>query len=289
MNKKETPLIVIVGPTASGKTSLAVEVAEKFNGEIICADSRTVYRHLAIGTAKPDSLDRCRVVHWGLDLIDPDENFSVAGFKRYAQEAIDDIRARQKVPFLVGGSGLYINSVIYNYQFDLTDDAKKNSCFEKMTIKELHEYCFINNIELPENNLNKRYVIRNIERNGRCSRVDNVLTKNTFVVGISTTKSILRDRIKLRIDQMIDNGVVKEATEVGDFYGWNCEAMKGNAYPLIKKYLDGEFNVDILKSKLSTADWKLAKRQMTWFKRDANIKWGELDDIKEYLYDLFAN
>ena len=119
---EQLPLVVIVGPTASGKTGLAIELAEKYNGEIICADSRTIYRGMDIGTAKPTLKERQGVVHWGLDLVEPGEAFSAADFKAYADDKIANIRSREKVPFLVGGTGLYIDAVIFNYQFGTTAD-----------------------------------------------------------------------------------------------------------------------------------------------------------------------
>ena len=103
------PLVVIAGPTASGKTGLAISVAERFNGEIICADSRTIYRGMDVGTAKPTADDRARVPHWGVDLVDPGDRFTAADFKEYPNAKIADIRNRQKIPFLVGGTGLYID------------------------------------------------------------------------------------------------------------------------------------------------------------------------------------
>ena len=111
----ETPLIVIVGPTASGKTSLAIKLAKKFGGEIICADSRTVYRDMDIGTAKPTLVERQEVAHWGLDLVEPGQLFSAADFKEYATKRIAEIRDRGNIPFLVGGTGLYIDGVIFNF------------------------------------------------------------------------------------------------------------------------------------------------------------------------------
>src|SRR4051812_9831711 len=111
------PLIVIVGPTASGKTALAIEIAKLFNGEIICADSRTIYRGMDAGTAKPTTRERSIVPHWGLDLVEPGDSFSVADFKSYALNKITEIRARNHIPLLVGGSGLYVDAVLFDYQF----------------------------------------------------------------------------------------------------------------------------------------------------------------------------
>lgn len=115
--RSEPPLVVIVGPTASGKTALAIELAEMYGGEIICADSRTVYQGMDIGTAKPTSEEQARVPHWGLDLVQPDEHFTVADFQAYAYAKIAEIRERGHIPLLVGGTGLYVDSVLFNFSF----------------------------------------------------------------------------------------------------------------------------------------------------------------------------
>jgi tRNA dimethylallyltransferase len=189
------PLVVIAGPTASGKTSLAIEMAERFDGEIICADSRTIYKGMDIGTAKPTKEERERVPHWGLDLVEPNERYSVAEFKAYAVRKIEDIRARGKVPFLVGGTGLYVDAIIFDYEFGPAADMERRQSLEKMTIEELHAYCSENNIELPENRLNKRYVIRSIEQKSINTKRRSTLIDNCFVVGIATDRDILRTRI----------------------------------------------------------------------------------------------
>jgi tRNA dimethylallyltransferase len=146
----EAPLIVIVGPTASGKSALAMQLAERFGGEIICADSRTVYKGMDIGTAKPSAEDQARVPHHGLDLVEPGERFSAVDFKNYATQTIADIRARGKIPFLVGGTGLYVDAVIFDYHFGQADPELRAK-LEALSLEELHEYCRNNNIKLPEN------------------------------------------------------------------------------------------------------------------------------------------
>lgn len=288
-NIKKIPLIVIVGPTASGKTSLAIELAEKYNGEIICADSRTVYKDMDIGTAKPTLEERARVVHWGLDLIEPGESFSAADFKRYADDKIADICQRGRVPFLVGGTGLYIDAVIYDYQFGNAADIELRQEFEQLTIEQLHEYCINNSIELPENKLNKRYVIRAIEQKSINRKRNNTIRDDTFVVGIATDREILRTRIKDRTEQFFDNGVVEEATMLGKKYGWKSEAMTGNIYPLVHRYLEGELSLDEIKDKYTTLDWRLAKRQLTWLRRNKDVKWLSLTDAKTCLVGILAN
>lgn len=288
-NYNKTPLIVIVGPTASGKTSLAINLAEIYGGEIICADSRTVYKDMDIGTAKPSYEDCQRVPHWGIDLIYPYEYFSAAEFKQYALKKIEDIRSRNKIPFLVGGTGLYIDAIVFDYKFGNKSDVKKRTLLEKLTIEELWEYCSKNNIELPDNYNNKRYVIRCIEQGGINNSRKVEINNNIIVVGISTDRDNLRKRIKDRIEQFFDNNVVEEARILGKIYGWDNRAMSGNIYPILHKYIDNEINIEEAKVEIFYRDWHLAKRQMTWFRRNKNIEWLELNQVPSYIYSRMAS
>lgn len=288
MTTVDKPLVVIVGPTASGKTALAIELAEICGGEIICADSRTIYKGLDIGTAKPTTQDRLRVPHWGLDLVDPSDYFSVADFKVYAERKIDEIRSRGNVPFLVGGTGLYVDSVIFDYQFGGKADIDQREDLNKLTLSELYDYCNKYNIILPENEKNKRYVIRAIERNGTNASKHSCLINNTIIVGISVDNEILRTRIEHRAEQLFDDGVVDEAKVLGDKYGWNNEALKGNIYPLAHSYLLGDITWDVMRTKFSILDWRLAKRQITWLKRNPFIKWLSIDQAKSYLFSCLS-
>ena len=288
-NYNKTPLIVIVGPTASGKTSLAINLAEIYGGEIICADSRTVYKDMDIGTAKPSYEDCQRVPHWGIDLVYPYEYFSAAEFKQYSLKKIEDIRSRNKIPFLVGGTGLYIDAIIFDYKFGNKSDVKKRTLLEKLTIEELWEYCSKNNIELPDNYNNKRYVIRCIEQGGINNSRKVEINNNIIVVGISTDRDNLRKRIKDRIEQFFDNNVVEEARILGKIYGWDNRAMSGNIYPILHKYIDNEINIEEAKVEIFYRDWHLAKRQMTWFRRNKNIEWLELNQVPSYIYSRMAS
>ena len=287
-NLRTLPLVVIVGPTASGKTSLAVSLAEQFGGEIICADSRTIYKDMDIGTAKPTKADQARVPHWGVDLITPGERYTVADFKRYAESKIEEIRARGHVPFLVGGTGLYVDAVIFDYQFGAEVDQGLRSQLEKLSIEQLHDYCRDNNINLPENKLNKRYVIRAIEQNGRLTERRSEPISTSIIVGIATEKDILRTRIVQRTEQLFEDGVVAEATMLGEKYGWDNAAMTGNIYPLIHSYLLGERTLVEIKDKNTTVDWHLAKRQLTWLRRNPYITWLSLTDANDFLVDRLA-
>jgi tRNA dimethylallyltransferase len=282
------PLIVIAGPTASGKTSLAIEIAKAYGGEIISADSRSIYKYMNIGTAKPSITEREGVPHWGIDLVCPGEFFSAADFKSYALNKIDEIRQRGSMPILVGGTGLYIDAIIFDYKFgDKVDEVIRRN-LNNMNIPQLHEYCDKHNIQIPENKLNKRYVIRNIERNGVQFLRRKEPINNAIVVGISTDRLILRTRIENRIEQLFDDGVVNEAKVLGEKYGWENEAMKGNVYPLAKLYLSGIITIEEMKAKLVTIDWRLAKRQMTYLRRNSFIKWGTINESKKYIISQLA-
>lgn len=282
------PLVVIVGPTASGKTALAIELAKKCGGEIICADSRTIYKYTDIGTAKPTKAEQATVPHWGIDLVEPGEYFSAADFKRYADKKIEEIRSRGHVPFLVGGTGLYVDSVIFDYQFGERADQETRQKLQRMSLDELHDYCKKNGITLPENYKNKRYVIRYIERNNQKPQKLVVPVSNSIIVGIATEKSILRTRIEQRAEQIFEDTVIDEAKSLGDKYGWDNEAMKSNIYPLIYKFIKGDISLVDAKNTFITLDWRLARRQMTWLRRNPYINWLALDDARKYLSDRLA-
>jgi tRNA dimethylallyltransferase len=286
--RPEPPLVVIAGPTASGKTSLAISLAKQFGGEIICADSRTVYQGMDIGTAKPTVSEQVGVSHWGLDLVEPGMTFTAADFKQYALAKIAEIRARGNVPFIVGGTGLYIDGVIFNYQFGALADEGQRAQWEKMTIEELHNYCNKNDIVLPENSHNRRYVIRAIEQKSINTKRSDAPAPNTIVVGIATKKDILRTRIIQRSEQLFDDGMVEEATILGKKYGWESEAMTGNVYPLVRKFLAGELSREQLVQEFITSDWRLAKRQMTWLRRNEHILWLTLADAEHFLAQKLA-
>lgn len=282
MATRTTPLVVIVGPTASGKSALAIELAEQFGGEIICADSRTVYKGMDIGTAKPSAEDQARVSHWGLDLVVPGERFSAADFKEYANEKIADILARGKIPFLVGGTGLYVDGVVFDFEFQPANESLRAE-LEELSLEELYEYCRKNNVMLPENSKNKRYVIRQIERGNVIPERLQVPQRETIVVGIATDREVLRERISKRSEQLFADGVVDEAKRLGEKYGWESQAMTGNIYRLVHEFVQGNITDAELKQKFETSDWQLAKRQLTWLKRNPHIKWLERDYAKKYI------
>jgi len=266
-------LIVVVGPTASGKSALAMRIAAMYNGEVIAADSRTIYRGMDIGTAKPSAEDQRRVRHHMLDIRNPDESFSAAEFQKLANAAIADIQSRGKLPILVGGTGLYIDAVIFDYRFGPPADAKKRAELNALSVEELQKLCRENNIDIPINSTNKRHLVRAIELGGLLKR-KMVLRDRIFVVGISTEKDILKQRIEKRAREMVAQGVVEEVKRIGKRYRWRGEALKGNIYRIFKEVVEEKVTLDAAIDMFVAYDLALAKRQMTWFKRNSHIVWS---------------
>lgn len=282
------PLIVITGPTASGKTSLAIKIAQQYNGEIISADSRAIYTGADIATAKPTVDEQALVPHWGIDLVRPGQYFSVADYKKYAVQKIAEIRGRGHLPILAGGTGLYIDSVLFDYQFGTKANKWLRYLLQHLPMRVLYSYCNKHNIDMPENYKNKRYIIRAIENAGtKRSRSDTPIAAS-IIVGITTDKAVLHERIERRVEQIFENGVIEEAKRLGKKYGWKNEAMKSNFYPLIRMYIKGKLSLDEMKEKSIVLDWRLAKRQLTWMRRNNFIHWLSLNDAEKYIIDQLA-
>lgn len=274
MSIQQSPLIVIVGQTASGKSALALKVAQRLSGEIICADSRTVYKGMNIGTAKLTGEERGSIRHYGLDLIVPGQSFSAAQFQDLAFRAIDQISRKGKLPIMAGGTGLYIDGVLYNYRFG-PKDVRLRQQLEPLTLQELIEHCKKHNVELPQNRQNRRYVIRAIEQGGINHQRKEHMRSNTIVVGISTNREVLEQRIRQRAAKMFASGVIEEARTLGATYGWQASGLDGNIYPVIKRLITGEIGQEEAIELCVRSDLQLAKRQMTWFKRNPDIIWSD--------------
>lgn len=285
----EPPLVVIVGPTGSGKTDLAIKVAKQFDGEIISADSRAIYRGLDIGTAKPSTEEMQGIPHWGIDIVGPGEHFTASDFQCYAKTTIEDIRARSHLPILVGGTGLYVDSVVYDYQFpNGCMDVRRRNKLSKLTIDELHQYCYKNNIELPDNEQNKRYVVNNILRKGTKGKRRDTPIENCIVVGIAIDKLTLWNRLERRAVQMWRSGLSDEARREACRYGWTSGAMTGNTYRVARQYQDGQLDDASAIARIAILDRQLAKRQLTWLKRSEYIAWMTADDAYTYIAQVLA-
>ena len=238
---KLSPLVVIVGETASGKSSLAMQLARKYSGEIICADSRTIYKGMDIGTAKPSKKDREEMKHYLLDIIEPGERYSASQFKQDAVNAINDITKRGKLPIMVGGTGLYIDAVIFDYGFSDGKQARNPT----------------NSRHLSQDTLHKK----------------NELRQNTLVIGLDRSREEVKNNIEQRVEQMIQAGYIEEVKILLTRYGKNNSALSGIDYRTVVKYIEGELTLNEVKLELIKGDKSLAKRQRTWFRRNKNINW----------------
>lgn len=274
------PLIVITGPTGSGKSRLALELAEKHSGEIICADSRTVYRGMDIGTAKPTADEKARVPHHLLDLVEPGERFTAHEFQSHATRAIADIRSRGRVPFLVGGTGLYIDSVILDYEWP---EQKSTKTYDNLSVNDLQTMLKSQHIQLPENKNNKRHLVNALRRqNAPKKRVAPL--ENTCVVAITTDTHELEKRLRARAEAMFASGVIDEARRLGDRYGWDSEAMTGNIYPILRRVIEGELTEAEAIELFIIKDRQFAKRQLTWLKRHDFVRWLNLHDAQRFIH-----
>ncbi len=267
------PLVVVVGETGSGKSALAMELARRLNGEIICADSWTVYKGFDIGTAKPSREDREVVPHHLLDIADPGEGYSAALFKEQTSSLIEDILQRGRLPILVGGSGLYIDSILYSYSFldsaDLSERAKLNT----MELPELLGYA--EELGLDMNGIdirNKRRIVRHIENRG-ARPYRKPLRSNTCVIGLLVPRDELEGRIERRVDTMLAAGLEDEVRQLSKSYGWDVEPMKGIGYREWKDYFHAGKTLAETRQAIVHDSLQLAKKQRTWFRRNNSIHW----------------
>lgn len=278
------PLVVVVGETASGKSDLAMQIAQEFDGEIICADSWTVYKGFDIGTAKPSSDDRKLVPHHLLDVANPAEGFNAALFQKLALEAIDDITSRGKVPILCGGTGLYIDSILYNYSFLPATDPAVREALNSKSLADLIQRAEDMQLDTSGVDLrNKRRVIRLIENEG-IRPTKQPLRQSTLILGVRRPPEELYERIVKRIDSMVAAGFVDEVKLLGEQYGWDCEPMRAPGYRAFAAYVRGDITLDQAKERFRQNDLQLAKKQRTWFKRNRDIYWvTEARDALMYL------
>ena len=283
MINKKTKLIAIVGPTASGKTALAIRLAERFNGEIICADSRTIYKGMDIGTAKPSAEERARIPHHLLDLIEPNETLSAAEFKRLAEEAIAGITKCSKVPFLVGGSGLYAYGVIYDYQFPAGPANNLRSELQDIELPALVERLQQQDPEAAESIdlQNRRRVIRALETIGQPRQKAQRLSPNILLLGLNPQKEALDTRVTQRTHAMFQIGLIDEVRRLTEQYGVDIESLKSPGYAEIVQYLAGEIDEAEAKRLIELHTRQLVKRQLTWYRRNPEIQWlDDSDDVE---------
>ncbi len=266
-------IIVIVGETASGKSSLALQLAQRFNGEIICADSSTVRRQASIGTAKPTADEQALVTHHLVDIVDPDQDFSAAKFQQLAKAAITDVCGRGKLPIVVGGTGLYIDALLYDYSFLPSVSQESREELNSLGLEQLLDLIERKGYELGTiDTRNQRRLIRFIETGG-VQPTKQLLRANTLVLGLETERAVLHQRIAERVDAMLEQGLEQEVKALADSYGWGCEALKAVGYSQWQNYFSGDKTLEETRQNIVKATRDLAKRQRTWFKRNKSIQW----------------
>lgn len=311
LNEKQN-LLVIIGPTAIGKTAISIDVAKKLNGEIISADSMQIYKFMDIGTAKvkPEEMDG--INHYLIDVVYPDEEFTVADFKYYAEKYIKQISESGKVPIVAGGTGLYLNSLVYELKFT---KVKKNEEFRKQCeeIANLYGNQFLYNklSEVDAETANRlspndrKRIIRALEIYNETGKPMSYHNKNfrkevdkynLTMIGLNTERSKLYSRINERVDKMIEEGLIEEVKKLLSMgYNKNLTSMQAIGYKEIISYLEGEIELEEAIEILKRNTRRFAKRQLTWFKRDDRIKWidvsnfDSIDEIGNYIVDCFKS
>ncbi len=292
-------VVVIVGPTASGKTAVSIELAKKINGEIISADSMQIYKDMDIGSAKPTKEEMQGIPHHMLDVVEPYEVFNVAKYKEMAEECIEKILAKNKVPIIVGGTGLYVSTLTKGVEFsDIENDLEYRDELTKISLEEngvdrLFEMLKEVDPEaakvIEKNNV--RRVIRALEIykvTGKTkTQVDRESIKEVKydykVFGLNWDRQELYERIDKRVDIMLDMGLLDEVKHVKE-KGISSTALQGLGYKEIIEYFNGECTLEEAIEKIKQETRRYAKRQMTWFKKDKNIIWLDAKD-KDYVVD----
>jgi len=287
------PLILIVGPTAVGKTELAIKLAKKLNGEIISADSRLFYRGMDIGTAKPSLEERSRVPHYLIDIVNPAETLSLAVFQQKAREIIADIHNRGKLPFLVGGTGQYVRAIIQGWTPpEVTENTKLRDQLERMKDKNSAEWLHAK-LQILDPNSAEKIDARNVRRSIRALEV--ILTTgrrfsdlrgqvdspyHSITIGLTRPRVELYERVDQRIEEMFANGLldeVKGLLEKGN--SPTLPSMSAIGYRECIRVVKGEWNIEQAKVEIRRATRVFVRRQANWFKEsDPNIMWFKVEN-----------
>ena len=289
-------IIAIIGPTAVGKTALSFKLAERFQTELVSADAYQVYKGMDIGTAKATKDELATYRHHLIDIIEPNEDFSAAAFQEAARTTIEDLHERGKIPILVGGTGLYVQSLLEGYEFKAKRHSKEerqaaSSRIAALSEEELKAYITEKTgyeppdwHELLSNSHRLVRLVGAIEKGEGAAAVMPQKAGgplyHAFVIGLSLSRQVLYERIEKRIDAMIESGWIDEVQQLlQDGVLPEAQAMKAIGYKELVLYLDGQLSLEAASELIKKRTRHFAKRQMTWFKRMPYIRWYEKDDF----------
>ncbi|MBP9813420.1 tRNA dimethylallyltransferase [Candidatus Saccharibacteria bacterium] len=267
-------LLAIVGPTASGKTALAIELAKRLNGEIISADSRAVYKGLDIGTAKPSASEQELVKHYGLDLVEPEQRYSASQFVEYAKKIVNSLQAENKLPIVVGGTGLYVDALLYDFKMPKPNPELRTK-YSNFSDEQLIEAIKAKGLGLPNNYKNRLHLVNTLERDGQQATKRAGLPASYRIIGLNPGKATLDERISQRAKHMLVSGVIEEANGLINRHGSEAHALQTGIYKQLILNIKQNKPIDECLTDFIKSDKQLAKRQMTWFKRNKDIKWFE--------------
>ena len=306
MNKPK--VIVICGPTASGKTSLSIELAKKINGEIISCDSMQIYKDMNIGTAKPSEEEMQGVKHYLLSIIEPTQRYSVAEYKKDAEKAIEEILAKNKTPIVVGGTGLYVDSLIYGIEYqNIKLDEQYREKLEKRVLEEGLEVLYKEAKKIDEQAIQKispndqKRILRILEiyhTTGKTKTQQEIESrKNDIkydykVFALNMEREKLYERINKRVDIMIEQGLIKEVEELLNKYSQFPTAMQGLGYKEVVEYLQRKITKEEMIEKVKRETRRYAKRQITWFRKNKQTIWLDAskgDSNIEEILNIYYN
>lgn len=288
-------VIVITGPTAVGKTKLSIEIAKRLQTDIINGDAYQIYQKMNIGTAKPTDDEKQGVIHHYMDFLDSSKTYSIAEFQKGVRECIDDLTSKNKVPLIVGGSGLYIDSVIKNYQFLEEKRSNEQSKYDSLTNEELHQV--LANLdpdkasEIHPNN--RKRVLRAIELIS--SNVDNTsrskkneLVYDALIIFLNDNRESLYDRINKRVDKMLADGLIEEVKNIG-INNYSMTSKVAIGYKEVIQYLNNEIDYNEMVELIKKNSRHYAKRQFTWFKNQDNCQVVDinLEDFNKTIDEVY--
>ncbi len=295
-------VVVICGPTASGKTALSIQLAQKINGEIISSDSMQIYKDMNIGTAKPTIEEMQGIKHYLIDFVEPNQRYSVAEFKKDAENAIEEILAKGKTPIVVGGTGLYVDSLIYGIEYqDIKIDEEYRKELEKRAQKEGLEALYAEAKKIDPEAV-KKISSNDQKRILRILEIYKATGKNKTeqeqesrkkgvkydykVFAIDMNREVLYDRINKRVDIMIENGLIEEVEKLLKKYKEFPTAMQGLGYKEVVEYLQADITKEEMIEKIKRETRRYAKRQMTWFRKNKQTIWIKPNDLPKILEQI---